>query len=139
MAAGAALAIGAGVNAFASLFQGQAEAAAAKYNAGIEEQNAVLTRQWAAEAERRFRRMSKKRMGSMRAARGASGLALDGSALDAMADSAMQEELDALTIRYQGEIKARSHEANARLARQQAKNSSLSGALGAASAVIGAF
>ena len=139
MAAGAALAIGAGISAFSSLFEGEATARANKYNAGIERLNATIARQNAAEAERRFRRMSKKRMGSMRAARGASGLALDGSALDAMADSAMQEELDALTIRYQGEIKARSHEANARLARQQAKNSSLSGALGAASAVIGAF
>lgn len=136
MAAGAALAIGAGVNAFAALFEGEATARAAEYNAQIERLNATIARQNAAEAERRFRRMSKKRMGSMRAARGASGLALDGSALDAMADSAMQEELDALTVRYQGEMQARTHEANARMAEMEAKSARASGAFNAIASLV---
>lgn len=132
MAAGASLlAMGKGVSAFGTLFEGQAAAQAAEFNAGIERWNAVLVRQWAAESERRFRRMSKKRMGSMRAAAGASGFTMSGSALDAMYDSAMQEELDALTIRYQGEIEARSHEMNAAMADRQARNAKVGSAISA--------
>lgn len=122
------------LDAFGALFQGEAAARAAEFNAAVERQNAQISLQNAAEAEKRFRRMSRKRMGAARAARGASGVTLEGSALDALAESAMQEELDALTIRYQGELRARDHRIRAQMSQYEAdvaRTSSYIDALGA--------
>jgi len=107
--------------------QSRAEARAARFNAMIADRNAVITRQQSKEQEMRFRRTSTRRRGARSAARGASGITATGSALEAMADAAAEEELDALTIRYQGETQARSLEMQAQQYRQQAKASKFLG------------
>ncbi len=86
--------------------EGQAAENAAKYNASVAEHNANLSIHQSAEEERRQRVMAKRQLGDMRASYGASGVQLDGSALDVLEDSAANAELDALTIRHGGQVKA---------------------------------
>lgn len=99
--------VGAGVSVTGALQSGRNAETLGNYNAQIDEQNAVVARQQAAVDEMRQRRMGRKRTGAIRAAVGASGIQMAGSAMDALADSIMEEELDAATIKYQGELKAR--------------------------------
>lgn len=86
--------------------QGRAQDEAAQYNAQRDEQNAILAEQQAAANEQRFRVLALKNQGSITAAYGASGVAATGSVLDVLGESAANAELDALTIRHNGQIKA---------------------------------
>lgn len=113
-----------GFSILGSYSKSRAQARAARFNAKIAERNAVLTRQQSAEQEMRFRRTSRRRRGARSAARGASGITATGSVLEAMADAAAEEELDALTIKYQGEQQAKSFEMQAQQYRQEAESAS---------------
>lgn len=97
-----------------------AEAQAAEYNAGIADQNAVLTRQQYAEQERRYRDQSRLELGEIVARYGASGVTLDGSPMDVLEASARNAELNALTLRHEGEVKALAYTNDAALSRYQA-------------------
>lgn len=108
--------------AMGAIQQGEAEAAASEYNAKLLEQNATQSRQQAAEEERRQRIFARKYLGSIRANTAASGLNLEGSALDVLEESAEMAELDALTIRHQGDTRAIGYQNEARLERFRAKN-----------------
>lgn len=125
-----------GVKAVSQVKAGKAQAAADNYNAELAERDAVISRQNAAFEEQRFRRMSRKRLGEMTAGFGASGFTIGGSALVAIADSAAQEELDALTIRYQGELKAVGYGESAALDRSRAKDAKRAGYFGAGSELL---
>lgn len=85
---------------------GDAALMAGEFNANNLERNAVLARQQAAEEERRLRVMARKSIGEMRANFGASGVTMEGSALDVLQESAAMAELDALTIRHRGDAQA---------------------------------
>lgn len=119
-----------------ALRKGLAGEAASDYNAQLNQRNASIARQNAAEQEQRFRRLSRKRMGELRSHFGASGFGLSGSAIDALADSAVQEELDALTIRYEGELKAQGLDASAGLDRMRARESRMGGFIGAGAEIL---
>lgn len=126
--------LGTGIEIVGAIREGNAQAAAAEYNAQNSEQNATLSRQKAAEEERRSRAMGRKTIGEMRASYGASGVSsAEGSALDVLEQSAATAELDALTIRHGGETTARAYEASARLDRFNAKNAKVKGYMTAAS------
>lgn len=93
--------------------QGEAAAAAANQNAQIAEYNRqVAERNKAtalAEADAEARdvsRENRRTMASIRAAYGASGLALEGSPLDVMEDTALEQELDVAKTRYKGQLRA---------------------------------
>lgn len=96
-----------------------AEADAADYNAALADQNAVLTRQAAAENARRLRVQTTKQLGSIRARYGASGVALSGSALDVLEESAAAAELDRLTVIHEGDVKAIAFDNEAQLNRMK--------------------
>lgn len=137
MAAAAAVA-GQAIGAAGNIRQGNAAEAAGEYNAQIAEQNAQATRATAAEEERRLRVSSRKQIGQARANYGASGVQLEGSPLDVLEESAANSELDALTVRHQGEQQARSLEQYATLERFKGKNAQIAGYLGAAGNVASA-
>lgn len=82
-------------------------AAGAEYNARIQRENAKIARQQAAAEAERIQMMSRKVQGAARAAYGASGVALEGSPMEVLRDSAIEAELDVLTAKYQGELSAR--------------------------------
>lgn len=94
------------MGAMAALQSGRDQQAMANRNAAQARQNAVIAEQNAAAQEESFRREARRRQGARRAAAGASGLQLTGSPLAVLQDAAMEEELDALELRYQGDLKA---------------------------------
>jgi len=128
--------VGAGVGAVGAIQSGRNSETLGNYNARIDEQNAVVARQQAAVDEMRQRRMGRKRTGAIRAAVGASGIQMAGSALDALADSIMEEELDAATIKYQGELKARGLQQSAAGSRFEGKAAKQRSYTSAASTVL---
>jgi hypothetical protein len=130
---------GGALSAFGSLYQGKAEAAAQEFNARVSENNAKMAEAQAAEEERRVRVGGAKAIGDMRANFGASGVVTsEGSALDVLEESAMNVELDALSVRYQGHAQALALKNEAFMARRAGKQAKLMGKLGAASSVLGA-
>lgn len=127
--------VGTGIQAVGALQSAGAAASAAKYNAEVDEQNAVLAEQSAEEDAKRSRREARLRIGTAVTNAAGSSLGLDGSALDAIYDSALQEELDIATIRYQGSVKAQGLKGSARLERSRARSEQAAGALSAAGAL----
>lgn len=117
----------AAVAAVGSIAQAQSASKAAKYNESVARGNAIAARDAAQEEARRSRRLSMKRMGTLRA---------NGASLDLLEDSAMQEELQALTIEHQGEIEAAGYSASANLNRARARNESTAGYFGAATTLL---
>lgn len=107
MSWGAALAIGSTVlDMYSSDQAADAEQAQAKRRAEVARQNAKIVRAQGAEDARRFRLQSRQRLGTGRAAVGASGVQMTGSALDVLEQNALNMELDALTIEYESDIRA---------------------------------
>ena len=95
----------------------EAEAQASAYNAILSDQNATLARQQASEQERRYRDQAKHDLGDIRATYGASGITLDGSAMYVLQEAARNAELNALTIRHEGEVKSLAYTNSAALDR----------------------
>lgn len=83
-----------------------ATARAATYNADIARQNAQLEIDAGYEMERRYRTGSEAEIAESKARFAASGIEVSGSALDVLANSAANAELNALTIRHDATIKA---------------------------------
>lgn len=127
---------GTAMSAIGAIQQGKAASNAAKYNAQLAERNAQIARDQASADEARQRRMAYIRQGALRAGYGASGVSVEGSPLDILEMSAAQEELDALTIRYRGELGATGYEAQAALDRAQAAGASRQGYLKAGSEIL---
>jgi multidrug efflux pump subunit AcrA (membrane-fusion protein) len=107
------LGVGSAVSAIGNLNQAEAQAnaaeanaKAAQYNANIAAQNAAAERAAGTERERRQRVAGEAAVGRIRAAYGASGVTLDGSALYVLQDAIVNAELDALTIKYDSDLRA---------------------------------
>lgn len=122
--AGATAAVGAA----GAIKQGQAQAAsykseqaAANYNATIQAQNATTARQQSNAREEVQRRQTRQFLGRQAAAIGQSGTGLGGSNADVYGQSAANAELDALNIRYEGELDARGLLAQSELSRYSGK------------------
>lgn len=112
----------------AAAAQGQAQANAANYNATMAEQNASTAQAAASANEDAARRKSAHQMGQLRAGLAENGIGLDsGTATDLTEESAMNAELDALNIRYQGAQQARDYKAQAALGVQSAASSLAAG------------
>lgn len=129
--------VGLGIKTIGAVRQGEAEGAAADYNAAVDEQNAQLALKQAGEQERRTRLISRKQIGKQRANIGSSGITLEGSALDALEESAANAELDALNVRYQGQLQAYAYRTRSQLYRYQGKNARTTGYLNAAGILVG--
>src|SRR5262245_1420631 len=84
------------VSAYAAVQQGQATRRAADYNAAVAQQNAVTARNNAAVDEQRQRMLARQTLGRARANYAASGVTMEGSPEDVLAESATQAEWDAL-------------------------------------------
>ena len=127
------------ISAIGSLSSAKAESDAAKYNAKMAENNALLARQQGEVAERAQRIRGEKAIGKMAAAYSASGVTMEGSPLDVLAESAGAAELDALTVRHNYLAKAIGYENTARLDETRADNAMTTGYFKAASSALGAY
>lgn len=115
-------AVGAAVSAAGAIQQGQAQKKMAQYNARVAEDTARY------QAERQQDKVQRL-MGAARVAVNKSGLAMSGSPLDVLADSAMQSELDHQAILRQGA-------AQAAMDRFQGSQAARAGYFGAATALL---
>lgn len=129
--------VGGAISALGAIQQGNAQAASAEYNAKVAKRNksAVLA-QTEAEIEDK-KTENRRQLGSIRAAYGASGLMLDGSPLDVLEDTAVEQAYDVSKIRYQGAMKAEGYSEQAALFKLEAKSAKTAGWIGAGSAIIG--
>lgn len=130
-------AVGAGIGAAGSLQAGSAARGASNFNAEVSRQNAVQAAQNAAQDESSFRRQAAKLRGAQVAATGASGIAFTGSALDVLEETVAVQEMDALNIRRQGALQARSSRTEAILAEQQGSAAARAAQFQAAGQLLG--
>ena len=138
LSVGASLVSGA-VSSFGAYQQGQAQAAAAEYNAAVSDRNATLARQQAGTEADDLERQQRRQMGSIRAAYGAAGIGLAGSPLDVIEDTALEQATDVKRVGYTGELKAIGMEEKAALYRAEADNARTSGTINAISQGVGAI
>jgi hypothetical protein len=110
------------ISASGSLQEGQASEGAAAYNAAVARQSAQASVDKAAYDEEMHRERVRKLISSQRAAYGASGVDIEGSPLLLLEDTAAQGEMDALAIRYGGEVEASQKRSQAELYELQGKN-----------------
>ena len=129
-------AIGTAFSVIGTLSQAQSASNAAKYNAKVAENNAISARQQGAAAEEAQRRRAEKQIGSMQAAYSASGVSMEGSPLDIMAESAGLAELDAQNIKYNYKLKELGYQNTADLERSSASNYQTQGMFSAASSLM---
>jgi len=122
-----ATAIGTATSVVGSIKQASAAKSAARFNSQVSLNNAATAKAAATENERRFRRTSAQRAGSLRA-RGASA--------DLLADSAMEEELEALTIRHGGFVQSQNFTQQASLQRMQGRTAASSARFSAAGTLL---
>lgn len=137
VAAGTA-ALGGVVGMAGALHEGEAGRLAGEYNANVALQNAEITRNQTKEEVRRQRVMARRNFGDIKASYGASGVSMDGSAMDVLMDSVATAEMDSLSKAYAGEMKARAFENEAAIEKFKGRVAKKAGYIGAASAGISA-
>jgi len=93
----------------------------AEYNAKLEENELVLLQREKVDQERKLRQQSDRLVGTQRVATAKSGVQMSGSALQALADTYFNTEMDALRIQYASDIDKTRAEANAALTRAEGK------------------
>lgn len=125
------------MQAIGAIQQGNSAQAAANYNAAILDQNATVERQQAGAREDAKRREARMILGSQRAAFAQSGGGMGGSAADVMQESAINAELDALTLRYEGDLRARGMNAEAAGERFAGAQAQRQGYFSAAGSILG--
>lgn len=128
-----------------------AQAAAGEYNARVAERDAYVAEQNSKaildqtriDVEER-RRQNNRVQATMRAAYGASGTGLAGSALDVLYDTAMEQETDVRRIEYEGRVRAREGalqmlglQESATLSRMEASNAKRAGYINAVGIAAG--
>jgi hypothetical protein len=139
----AASAAGAISSADAQADNARAQAQAAQANATIAQQNQHNTLLVADANEEAQRRRAAMQLGEQRNSLLSAGIGADGSAADVIGQSAGNSELDALNIRYQGQLQASNYadqslmaDAQAGAANQSADNDIQAGTIGAASSLL---
>lgn len=131
--------LGTVTSALGAFQSGQQASVVAETNARIAERDAQIALN-EAEAEADDRARAARRLeGTARNNAGANVGSLEGSALDVLADNAANDELDILRIQYSGESAAESAGFRAELNRNEAKNASTDGFIGAGRALLRGF
>ena len=145
MVAGATQAVGAIAQGNAQAAQFDSQAAAARYNANIQRQQAEAAAQQAGMREELQRRQARQVMGRQVAAGAQSGVNITtGTAADVFRQSLYDAEMDALNIRYEGELnrvgllnQASLSDWEAGVAKRNSKTAQRAGYLSAATALVG--
>ena len=138
------------IGAVGAIQSANAQAAAAEYNARVQERNAIIADQnrkqdieTAEIAASDKRRENRRVLASMRAAYGTSGLEMAGSPLDVLEDTALEQELDAQRISYEGRVRGREGaiqmlglREGANLSRMEGRAAKTAGYIGAAGSLV---
>lgn len=114
-----------------------ANAQAADYDAAVKERNRKTVINQAEAEIGDKRREQRRQLAAVRAAYGASGLTMEGSPLDVLEDSAMEQELDVERTRYGAELKSQGLSEDATLSRMKASSFRKAAPISAAASIIG--
>lgn len=128
--------VGTAVSVIGQLSQGDAKSQAAEYNAQTAESLANQTQLQGIEQARRVRVNALKTIGEAKANYGASGVQLEGSALDILQESAQNATLDALNVKYQSDLKAFAYRRDAGSQRAAGENAKTASVYGAAASLL---
>jgi hypothetical protein len=128
---------GAAFQSLGVLQQSESQASAYEYNRKVALQNARVVREQGRADAAQQRVVSTKALGAMRANYGASGVAMDGSALDILEESTMQAELENQNILYNAEVQAIGYINQARVYKYAASTTRTGGFLSSAAAALG--
>lgn len=93
----------------------------AEFNAQVAENEAVLLQRRKTAEETKMRQASERTVATQRVATAASGVQMSGSALQAMADSYFNTEMDALNIQYAADIEQTAKASEAALSRAEGR------------------
>jgi hypothetical protein len=130
-------AIGTAISAAGSISAGTAQQNAEKYNAEVDQNNAIQARQAAFSQEQASEQQTTSRLGQQKADYGASGVDVNtGSPVDVMTDTAAKGRLDALTLRYGGQVRAQADQEGASLALYQGASDATAGYIGAGTSLL---
>lgn len=128
--------VGGAVSAIGSIAAGNANAAASNQQAAAYERQAEAEREQAAFNASQQREKSIKVISGQRASYLASGLSLEGSPTDTLADTTRTAEMDVAAIRYNGALKADNFQQQAAIFRTKAAGQQQAGFFGALSPLI---
>jgi len=129
----------AAVGVAAQISQAHQQEAAADADARMAKQNQAIATEQAAAREDAFRRQGAQQLGRQAAATAQTGVDVgSGSAIDVIRQSAVNTELDAQTIRYQGLMQGFGFQRQAGLAQAKSKAIAAAVPLGVASTILGA-
>lgn len=109
------------IQALGAIQQGKEAQSAKDRNAQVMETNAANERSASNQREEAQRRQARMVLGQQRAAFAQSGTGIEGSAADVMQQSAADAELDALTMRYEGDMRASGLMAQAEMERYEGR------------------
>jgi len=93
----------------------------AEFNAQVAENEAIVLQRRKIDEEARMRKTSDRTIATQRVATAASGIEMSGSALQAMADSYFNTEMDALNIQYAADIEQTAKASEAALSRAEGR------------------
>ncbi len=128
--------VAAAASAAGTVMSADAQRKASNYNADVADANARAAQDKAAYDEKMHKESVRKILASQRALYGKSGLSSEGSPLLVMEESTKAGEMDALAIRYGGDIAAAKERSSANLLRMQGKNIKTAGYIGAGSTLL---
>lgn len=131
-----ALLVSAGLGAYSAITTASAQSRAEEANAAAAEASAKQEDAEASFNAERIRSRNRRALAAQKAAQGASGAAISGTALDVRTDSATQGELDALAALYEGETRRVSLLQESQASRQAARDARRQGILGAAGSAL---
>lgn len=130
------LAAAAVVSAVGAISDSQHQASADKYNARVAEQNSGAALSQASAAAQLQQEQAQREIGATTAAYGASGITMDGTAIDVLRNSASMAERDKQNILYKGQLQAAGYQDEAQLDRMSASAALTGGYYKAAGAVL---
>lgn len=130
---------GAAMSAIGQLQQAQTAKAVGRYNQQLGERSAGIARGQTAAEITRQQRHARRVQGAARAAAGASGVTMEGSPLDVLEDNATQAELDTLTLKYRGELRAQGYEQAGSMERFKGDSSARAGRMAAAGTLLSSY
>lgn len=129
-------AIGLATGVVGGVFQGLAQRASSRYNAGVLKQQADITAVQGAEDERIQREQGAQSLGQSRTAIAKSGVTNSGSALDLLSRSAGAAELDAQKVRYSSQLEVNRLRSQAKIEKRQGNLALIGSAIGAGTSLL---
>lgn len=125
------------ISAGGSFISGMQQQDMANYNAAVAEQNAKMATDKATYDAKMHNQEVRRILAAQRSLYGASGVSSEsGSPLLVMDDTVKQGAMDALAIRYGGDVDAAKQRSQANLYRMQGKNAMTSSVIGAGSTLL---